>query len=184
MKKLDHRNIPSNTMLDTAQTPLRFRRARYATLVILATVLRALPLSAQAPVTKAYTVAATDVRLPSIILRENLHYTDPIRFMQDLQGPLSLSSAQRDSVRQYRKELEGRQRALFKQLEAIETLHDSVEPSDRVLALADRLLDLQDEYRQRARASLTRPQRAQADSIELAWLTEQRRRIEAQFSAR
>jgi len=172
----------SIAMLDTARTQLQFRRARYALFVL--TVLGGLPLSAQEPATEAYTVAASDLRLPSIILRENLHYTDPIRFMLDLQGPLSLSPAQRDSVRQYRRELEGKQRSVFKQLEAVETLYDSVEPSDRVLALADQLLDLQDEYRQRARASLTRPQRAQADSIELAWLTEQRRRIEAQVSAR
>ena len=131
-----------------------------------------------------HSVAASDLRLPSNILRENLHYTDPIRFMLDLQGPLSLSSAQRDAVRQYRKDFEDKQRSVFKQLEAIETLNDSVEPSDRVLALADQLLDLQDEYRHRSRASLTRLQRAQADSIELAWLTQQRRRIEARVSSR
>ena len=131
-----------------------------------------------------HTVAVSDLRLPSSILRENLRYTDPTRFMLDLQGPLSLSSAQRESVRQYRKEFEDKQRSVFKQLEAIETLNDSVEPSDRVLALADQLLDLQDEYRHRSRASLTRPQRAQADSIELAWLTQQRRRIEARVSSR
>ena len=134
--------------------------------------------------TRTYTVAASDLRLPSSILRENLEYTDPIRFMIDLKGPLALSSAQLDSMRHYRKQLDGRQRPVFKQLDAIETLHDSVEPSHRVLMLADQLLDLQDEYRQRARARLTRSQRAQVDSIELAWLTEQRRRIEAQAGAR
>jgi hypothetical protein len=50
---------------------------------------------------------------------------------------------------------------------------------ERMRALADRLLDIQDAYRDRARAQLSSAQRATADSIETVWLSEQRKKLDA-----
>ncbi len=43
---------------------------------------------------------------------------------------------------------------------------------------ADKLADIQDSFRDRARAQLTAPQRAKADSMQDAWLAEQRKKDE------
>ena len=161
---------------------------------------------------------------PADVIRTNLDNTNPMKFLLDHKKPLSLTSAQQDTMKRYRKEMEDMQKPVFRELEAFfrqapstgrgmgaETgmgrgagsdmggemsggmggppgggrAGGSGGPGENTQArslpepaklLVGRLTDIQDSYRDRARAQLTEAQRAQSDSIEVVWLAKQRKK--------
>lgn len=116
---------------------------------------------------------------PAALAKERLEQADQLTLMLDHHKPLALSKMQQDSVKRLRKEMREMQEPLFKQFETLAT--DGIssrgqgrggglaallpDTAKRVLA---RIEDIQDAYRDRARAQLDSTQRVRVDSIQTA----------------
>lgn len=134
-------------------------------------------------------------------VKENLERNDPIAFLLDRKKPLALSDLQKDSLKSLRKEMQHMQEPLFKDMMAQANpspvrgdMRDgggmenggadggrrsrggSSGASDTVRALAGRLTDIQDAYRDRARGQLNDIQRVKADSLLQIFLADERKK--------
>ena len=149
------------------------------------------------------------MKSPSQTLKQNMERTDPLKFLLDNKKPLSLTNAQRDTLKQYQKDMDELEKPVYKDLDKLVAdmpgrgagamgrggmgggagrgrggSNDSDSTSGRgrrggaddpIRALADKLTDIQDSFRDRARAQLDSTQRVKADSIENVWLAEMRK---------
>ena len=140
-------------------------------------------------------------RTPVAMVKENLEKNDPIAFLLDRKKPLTLTDAQKDSLKAFRKEMQRIQEPLFKDMEKIfadEAQQGGGEPGggrrggrgmgamlpDTVKAIVARLTDIQDAYRDRARTQLNDGQRHIADSLMTALLDEERKKSEEERGRR
>ncbi len=145
-------------------------------------------------------------RTPAAIVKENLEKNDPIAFLLDRKKPLTLTDPQKDSLKAFRKEMQHMQEPLFKDMEKI--FADEAQQGgggqgggrrgggmgggrgmgamlpDTARVIVARLTDIQDAFRDRARAQLNGGQRHIADSIMTALLDEERKRSEEERAGR
>lgn len=167
-------------------------------------------------------------RTPATMVKENLEKNDPIAFLLDRKKPLTLSDAQKDSLKAFRKEMQHMQEPLFKDMDKI--FADEAQQGgagqgggrrgggmgggmgggrgmppggddgegggarggrgmgamlpDTAKVIVARLTDIQDAYRDRARAQLNDGQRHIADSLMTALLDDERKKNEEERAKR
>jgi len=142
------------------------------------------------------------------MVKDNLEKNDPIAFLLDRKKPLTLSDAQKDSLKLFRKEMQRMQEPLFKDIEKIfadEAPQSGGGPGggpgggrrgvgmgggkgailpDTAKVIVARLTDIQEAYRDRARTQLNDGQRHIADSLLTALLDEERNKDEEERAKR
>lgn len=147
-------------------------------------------------------------RTPATMVKDNLEKNDPIAFLLDRKKPLTLSDAQKDSLKLFRKEMQRMQEPLFKDIEKIfadEAPQSGGGPGggpgggrrgggmgggkgailpDTAKVIVARLTDIQEAYRDRARTQLNDGQRHIADSLLTALLDEERNKDEEERAKR
>ena len=149
-----------------------------------------------------------NMKSPAAALKDNLERTDPLKFLLDHKKPLSLTNAQRDTLKRFQKDMSDMQEPIYKDLEklvadmpgrgagamgrggigagrgrgGVDNSDSTVGsgrrggPDDPMRAIALKLTDIQDSFRDRARAQLDSTQRVKADSLETLWLAELRKK--------
>lgn len=111
----------------------------------------------------------------SAALKRIADRTDPIGFLLDKKKQLQLSKPAEDTLKKYRDEMRHMQDIVYKDLDkAALKKEQGLVPSPGAVAnlvkeANARVTDIQDAYRDRARASLNEGQRKQIDSLEAIW---------------
>ncbi|MBY0489488.1 MAG: hypothetical protein K2R93_06570 [Gemmatimonadaceae bacterium] len=123
---------------------------------------------------------------PAERARKTIEEGNPFTLLLEHKKPLQLSKAQQDTFKSYAKELKERQEPLFKTLDQLfGDARGGGRPGSRggmlpdsAKTLLDRLVDIQDAYRDRAYATLDSTQRLRVDSIQNAIVQQQREKAE------
>lgn len=127
-------------------------------------------------------------RSPAAAVKETLKRDDQIAFMLDHKKPLKLTNAQSDTLKVLRKEMLYTQEPLFSDIDKVARdlprggrggggrgdEGERGQAGDTLRTLISRLHDIQEVYRDRARARLDATQLHLTDSLQTAWLAERR----------
>lgn len=122
-------------------------------------------------------------------VRRNLEATDPLRFLLNYRDALALRSEQVQALQRDQRDMADSLSAVLDALDrtisaAAAANNRSATAASRdhaaleVFRMVDRLADIQDTFRTRARHRLSVDQRVLADACEAEWLATQRKRIE------
>lgn len=135
-------------------------------------------------------MGGTRMESPAERARKTIEEGNPFALLLEHKKPLQLTKAQQDTFKSYAKELKERQEPLFKDLDKLvgdESRGSRGGPGrggragmlpDSAKSILDRLVDIQDAYRDRAYTKLDSTQRVRADSIQNAALQKAREKAE------
>ncbi len=115
---------------------------------------------------------------PADMIKQQVEASDPFEFLNEHRKQLSLSDAQRDSLKAYQKDMKKSQDPLIKEVykQMPRNAAGGRGMPDTVRTLVGSLREITQSYEERAFGQLDEKQRAKADTLRIEWMVNQRGR--------